>query len=133
MDNTRRALETHLSSCLNPIEIDYDNVTYNPTNGVPYLSIDMLRGHTDDVSLAFDDKTIENGIFQLSLYYPTANGSADAEDKAIELVSHYKRGTTIPKGNREVRILKMPTFKNFDIIDDRFVIIVSIVYKSHSV
>ena len=132
-DNIRSGLESHLNSLIDHIDIEYEGVSYTPTSGTPYQSCYMLRSETDDLSLAFDERRRFNGIFQITLRYPSGQGSGAMETEALRVMDHFKRSTIIDKDTTQIRILQSPTMKNLGVEDDRLLSAVRIVYEAYNI
>ena len=131
-DSIRAGLESHLNSLTEHIEIEYENNPFTPEDGVPYMSVFMLRSDTDDLSISYDDRKRFNGIFQISLRYPTGNGSGGAETEALRIIEHFKRGTIINKNDIQIRVQQTPSMKNLGIDADRLVVVVRVVYEAYN-
>lgn len=127
----RIALESYLSTITNALPTEYENVPFAPVNDVPYQSVYLLRGDTENKTVAYNDKVINSGIFQVTLRYPLANGSAIAENKAYLIKQHFQRGTIITNDDDEIiniEIKKTPNIKVLGVDGNRFLVVVSIEY-----
>ena len=131
-DNVRGALESHLATISNPLPTEYEGVSFTPENDVAYQSAYLLDGGTDDLCLAFDGRYKLTGIFQITLRYPTGQGSGGAESEALRLISHFARGTVLTKNNMQVRILKTPIKKNLGIEADRLLRSVRVSFEAYN-
>ncbi len=133
MGNIRAGLESHLSTLVDVLATEYEGVNFTPINDVPYQSCYVLRGHINDLGLGADCPTQDNGIFQVTLRFPTGSGSGGAETEALRIVERFKRGTLINKNDKQIRINHTPTLKNLGVLDDRLLVAVSIVYNAVSI
>jgi|LGOV01.1.fsa_nt_gb hypothetical protein len=133
MDNIRSGLESHLATLTNVLKTEYESVSFTPQNDVAYQSCYVLRAETDDLNIAYDEKKRFNGIFQVTLRFPTGQGSGGAESEALRIIEHFKRSTIINKNDIQIRVQKSPTMKNLGILDDRLLVAVSIVYEAYNI
>ena len=131
-DNIRSGLESHLASLVDVIETEYEGVAFTPKSDVPYQSVYVMRADTTDLSIAFDGKTRQDGIFQISFRYPSGQGSGAMETEALRIIEHFKRSTIIDKNNTQIRVLKTPTLKNLGVEADRIISIVRVVYQAYN-
>lgn len=83
----RAALETQLASISPPIDTAYENMPYVPTTGTPYQQVTLLPAQPNNVEIG--PAWIEQGIFQVNLFYPItdpatglAQGAGPAVDRA---------------------------------------------------
>jgi hypothetical protein len=81
LEIVRKALEERVATLTPAIAIAYENVTFTPTTGVPYLKANLLPNNPDN-SIMGQATYFERGIFQVMACYPLNAGTANAGDKA---------------------------------------------------
>ena len=129
--NVRKALEEYLYTMPDLLPTKWENVPYDPSSGVEYQEVNLLRATPDDITLGYEDSSEFRGIFQITLKYPKGKGSKTAEDKAKTIADYFKRGTVITNdddGVLNVEIRNTPNITTLGVIDDRFIVVVSIPY-----
>jgi hypothetical protein len=127
--NLRQAMETHLYNLDNTFPTEYENVSFTPTSGVPYQSVNVLFSQPNDYTLAMGDKYIEQGIFQITLKYPSNRGATTVEDKAYAVRSHFKKGTILTNNDNDTIVIKItqtPTITQLGVDGDRYLVAVSV-------
>lgn len=128
MTKIRVATRKHLNLISSDIETAWEGDLYKPKKGVPYQEVKLLSGHTDDVG--FDNVKVGNHILQVALYYPSDEGTYDVEERAKEVVTHFKRGTKLINGDTCVLVRETPSIANLGTIDDRIIRVVTIILKT---
>lgn len=128
MTDIRIATREHLELISSDIQTAWEGFKYEPTKGTPYQEVSLLSGDVLDVG--FDNIQVGNHILQVSLLYPSNDGTYDVEEKAKEIQSHFKKGTELTHGAIKVCIKSTPTIVNLGTIDDRIIRVVSINIKT---
>jgi len=104
--SVRAALQSKLDG-MTALATVWENVDYTPVNGTPYQAAYVMPATPDNPTLG-DDYYQEQGIFQISLFYPLQNGTAAAEARAQLIRTTFKRGTSMTSGSVTVRVDKTP-------------------------
>jgi hypothetical protein len=133
MTNERMALQKRLISLIDTSVIEWEGDTdfVAPALDTPYYKAYLLRGKPDNLSI----DTMERdgiGIFQVTLMFPSNQGTIPMEDKAQEIINHFV-GQTIDEVDTKVRILQQPEFIKLDDTNDRFIGAVRIVYQTNKI
>ncbi len=126
----RTALEDRLSAMLPTIPTAWDNAGFaddqRPTTA--YQVVKLLPANPDNPTL--DQQTIQDmGIFQVLLYYPKGDGSADAEDRAAAIRAQFPAGLELFEGGLKIRITQTPAIAADLGAPDRYIIPVSVRYQ----
>jgi len=122
----RAALETKLFGMTPALATAYENVPYTPIVGTPYQAVYLLPV-VDNPTMG-NDYYREQGIFQVSLFYPLQAGSATAAARAELIRTTFKRGTSMVSGTTTVRIANTPDIGQGRVDGDRWHIPVKIAY-----
>ena len=123
----RAALETRLAAMSPALATAYENVPYAPVLGTPFQAVYLLPA-TPDNSTMGDGHYVEQGIFQVSLFYPLQAGPKAAADRAELIRTQFKRGTSMTSGSVTVRIMRTPEIGQGRVDGDRWHIPVKCVY-----
>lgn len=123
MLEVKQAFEQKINTITPTIATAYENTTFTPANGVPYQELYLLPSYNDDT---FQDSRLVNGIFQITLKYPTLKGNKDILERVKLYLDSFKSGDTITNGGIVVNVLGHPTVKNMGVIGDRVVSIISV-------
>ena len=75
----RRALEGALNG-MSPAPTAWENAKFSPVTGTAYQSAHLMPAEPDNP--VYGDEYAEQGIFQITLYYPEGNGPAAAMARA---------------------------------------------------
>jgi len=127
----RTALEAHLLALPLPaIPTEFDNHRIaTPPIDAPWQSCSLLPAQPDNPGL--DEKTtMQRGVFQVLLRYPSADGAGDAQHRADALCGHFKAPCVLTAGTIQVRTRGRPWVGAPIPGSDRFVIPVSIRWYS---
>lgn len=130
----RSILEAKLATITPSIGTVYENLpssAYTPVAGTPYQSVHILYGDSEDICIT-NDLIKDQGIMQVTLYYPIGKGSKDVEARAKLIKSTFTNALKLTDGTDEVRISKTSDIKNMGQNSDRYVYVVSIYYRSYS-
>lgn len=124
------ALETHLLK-MPTMATAYENKTFQPVDGTPYQRINHLSNTPVDHNLGMD--VIEDrGIMQVSLFYPLNGGRVPAKTRAQAIRDHFKAPMELTQGAITVEILLTPAIGSGDPDGDRYMVPVSIYWRSAS-
>jgi len=117
--SVRAALETRLNSMANPISYAWENKSFTPVVGVPYAAIYLMPAAPDNSTMG-DAYYMEQGIFQISLFYPLQAGPGAAAARAELIRTSFKRGTSMVSGAVTVRIGNTPEIGQGRVDGDRW-------------
>jgi len=93
----RAALQSKLDGIAPSLATAWENVGYTPVVGTPYQAAYVLAAEPENPTMG-DGFYREQGIFQISLFYPLKNGTYTAEHRAQVIRDTFKRGTSITPG-----------------------------------
>ncbi len=124
----RKMLETRLGTMSPALATAYENVSFTTTNGTPFQRVNLLPASPDNTSIG-DKHFIEQGIFQVTLCYPSNVGPNAAQARAEAVKAHFKRGTTLVDGSQQLVITRTPSIGPA-FVDDRYNIPITIVYQA---
>lgn len=117
----RSALEVALAAMSPSIQTAYQNADFTPVIGTPYQRAYVMLTTPDDIEMT-GALYIEQGIFQISLFYPLDTGPAVAEARAELIRSTFYRGASFTSGAVTVHIDRTPEIAPAMAEDDRFMI-----------
>lgn len=125
----RAALDTRLATMPGLPPIAYEGDNYAPVAEVTYAKADLMPRRPANPTL--DEQTQDNGgVYQISLYFPrgTDTGTMDALAGAIQ--THFAAGTRLTAGIISLRIEGTPAISAGFPTGDRWLVPVSIRYRS---
>jgi len=122
--SVRAALQTKLDG-MAALATAWENVDYTPVADTPYQVAYVLPAEPANPTMG-DDYYQEQGIFQISLFYPLQAGTAVAEARAQLIRTTFKRGTSMTSGGVTVRVDKTPEIGRGRVDGDRWHIPVKI-------
>ena len=125
----RAALDTHLSwmDCAPPLV--WEGQDYTPTPGTTYAKVDLMPRRPANPTL--DERTQDNGgIYQIGLYFPRGTETGRMAALAGEIQTHFAAGTLLTAGIITVRIDGTPAIAAGFPTGDRWLVPVSIRYRS---
>lgn len=82
------ALDTKLNQLAGGIDVAWENTSYIPTKGTAYLRPSLLMAPSS--LLNFESLQMNQGIYQIDLFYPLDRGPGDMLMKADEIHDHFK-------------------------------------------
>ena len=99
------ALDGRLAALDLGLDIAWENTSFVPAVGSPWLKAAILPGETRQADMGPDGgRNLNRGIYQVSVFYPAGQGSGAARDAADAVISHFRRGLAIVSGTVAVRI-----------------------------
>lgn len=125
----RSALDTRLETTPGMPEIVYEGEDYAPVAETPYAKVDLLPRRPANPTL--DEQTQDHGgVYQISLYFPRGadTGTMDALAGAVQ--THFAAGTRLTAGIISLRIEGTPAIAAGFPTGDRWLVPVSIRYRS---
>lgn len=102
------ALNQALAMAFPSMPVSWENKTYSPTVGTPYLRAWLLPAETDVVTLGQSPFQQRTGIFQVDVVYPAGSvgkqweGWGLAKAKAAQVVAAFTAGTKFTYNALEV-------------------------------
>lgn len=117
--SVRAALEAKLNAMTPALAIAWQNVGYTPVTGTPYQACFLLPAIPSNPTVG-DGFYREQGIFQISLFYPLLTGAQAAEARAQLIRTAFKRGTVMISGAVEVMVDTTPEIGQGRADDDRW-------------
>ena len=129
MIEIQNAFSIKLNSINPTIATAYENVSFTPTNNVPYQELSLLPSYNDSEYIN-DKQYISYGLVQITLKYPTTKGSKDILDRVKLYMNNFVRGDTLTNGGINIKIRSTPVAVNLGTIGDRYVYAISINYKA---
>ena len=103
----RAAFETALNGIAPAIATAWENVPFEPTPGVPYQAAYLLCAAP--ANLEIGPGYIEQGIFQVNLFYPKDAGSKDVTARAELIRATFPFGASLAMtGGGTVNIIATP-------------------------
>lgn len=106
MNDIRAALTDRLQQLPGLPEVAWENVSYKPTIGTPYLRPWLLPAEPHSAGLGDAAQNVERGVYQISLFYPVGKGTKDIYAMATDLRSHFKRGIKLNYNGQLLTITK---------------------------
>jgi hypothetical protein len=123
--NIRAALESKLNNMENSLPTAWENAPYTPITGTAYQRVWLLVAEPGNPTFG-DDYYREQGILQVTLYYPLQTGSGTAAARADLIRSTFKRGTSMTSGGNTVIVYRTPEISNGRVEGDRWALPVRI-------
>lgn len=123
----RAALETKLAAMTPAISTAYENIPFTPVAGTPYQAAYLMPSDPDNATMG-DGHHREQGVFQVSLFYPLQAGAGVAAARAELIKTAFARGQSMTSGSVTVRISKTPHIGQGRVDGDRWMIPVKIQY-----
>jgi len=123
----RTALEIALHTMTPALATAWENQDFAPTAGTPYQAAHLLPAAPDNSTMG-DGHYRERGLMQVSLNYPVDAGSAPAMTRAELIRATFFRGASFTSGGVTTRIPTTPEIGRAVVVDDRWVLPVSIRY-----
>lgn len=117
--SVRAALEAKLNAMTPALAIAWQNVGYTPVTGTPYQACYLMPATPSNPTVG-DGFYREQGIFQVSLFYPLLVGSGAAEARAQLIRTAFKRGTAMTSGSVSVFVDTTPEIGQGRADDDRW-------------
>jgi len=123
------ALATKLSTLNLPTH--WENSSFTPVAGQIYVSESLLQGTTIPIGIATGSSDELGGIYQVLVYAPMDAGKGAGRAVADTVTAAFQRGARLTYQSVTVTIQSVSQSAAF-ISGDRFVIPVSIAYRSFS-
>lgn len=121
----RAALETALAAMSPALATAWENVPFTPpAAAVPYQAAYLIPAAPDNAE--FGSAHFEQGIFQVSLFYPLQAGSNAAAARAEMLRALFKRGASFTSSGVTVTVDRTPEVSQGTVDGDRWFLPVKI-------
>lgn len=125
----RAALDTHLAAMPGLPPIAWEGESYAPVTGVTYAKVDLMPRFPDNPTLS--ERLQDNGgIYQIGLYFPRGTETGDMDALVGTVQTHFAAGTSLAAGIINVRIEGTPAISAGFPTGDRWLVPVSIRYRS---
>lgn len=105
------ALNDRLSDEFPAMPIAWENVSYTPTLGTPYLRAHWFPVESKPITLGSSPFIERKGFFQIDCVYPAGQGWGDARSKVAEIVAAFPPRTSFIYNGLEVNIEEIKPHK----------------------
>lgn len=95
----------------NSLTISLPNIAFSPPTvsaSAKYLRATFLPGPTATLGIGYGSVNQHGGIFQMDVFYAQAAGELAPARIATDIISYFKRGTSLISGSFTVYITKAP-------------------------
>lgn len=103
-DDIRTALETKLAGIAGVPQIAWENVTYTPTTGTPFVQPRLIPTTREPAVRGLNPQMYYQGIFRINCYVPEGLGPAAADDLADKIIDAFEATTDVTAGSTIVSI-----------------------------
>lgn len=124
----RAALETALGSISPALATAYENALYVPVTGTPYQAVNLLCAQPNNIEIG--PGYVEQGIFQVTLYYPKDAGPKDAQARVELIRTKFAVGASFAASGVTVNITATPEVAPARIEDDRYLVPIKIRFSA---
>ena len=119
------ALEKKLAAMVPSIDIAYENESYTPTVGVPYIRVNFMPNETKDITISADVREFY-GLFQIMLCYPGGDGRGNAQAKADAIDLEFKPVQRLTEGLTQIELIESVSVAGGFNDGDRWVVPVTV-------
>ena len=98
----QQALETKVKQLNLGLEFAWENVSYDPKPGVPYMRVIHVPVKTEKMNVGTNGVMDTEGIMVLGLNYPAGVGGGAAMSKADTIAAAFIPGTSFAAGSGDV-------------------------------
>lgn len=123
--SVRTALETKLNNITPALATAWENIPYTPATGTAYQRAWLLTATPGNPTMG-DAYYREQGVLQVTLYYPLQTGTGTAAARAELIRTTFKRGTSMVSGTVTVIVDRTPEIMTGRVEDDRWALPVRI-------
>lgn len=127
--SVRAALEAKLNGMTPSLATSWENVPYTPVAGTAYQACYLLPATPDNPTLGTEHYR-EQGIFQVSLFYPLQVGTATIMARAQLIRTTFYRGLSMTSGAVTVKVMTTPEISSGRVDGDRFSVPVKIRWQA---
>ncbi len=91
-ESARQYIEEHFSSGWLDTSIAYENVSFSPEEGTPWVRLTILDADSRQVSMGSTKLYRNNGVIVVQIFVPENTGTGDARSMADQVAAIF-RGT----------------------------------------
>jgi len=103
-DDIRAALEVKLSGISGLPEVAWENLTYSPTTGSPFVKPRLVPTVREPAVRGLNPQIYYQGIFRVDCFVPEGLGPAAADDLADKIIDAFEATTDVTNGSTNVSI-----------------------------
>lgn len=126
----RQLLETALDGIAPSLATSWENRKYDPVADTPYQEVHLLPAEPENPTIGGSFYR-ENGIFQVTLKYPSGTGPAATAARVGLLRGAFARGNTFTKNGVTVVCARTPEILPYYIDQDRYCVPVRVRYYAN--
>ena len=127
----KKAIRDAVADITPILPIAWENVEYTPTMGNPYQKVHVFFISPDNRGYG-SGPYMEEGFFQISLYYPKQIGTELIDARADLIRATFKRGSHLISGTQDVVVNKTPTISSGKVDEDWYMIPVTVYFFSNT-
>lgn len=128
LTKVRTALETALNGMSPALSTAWENTAFTPVANTAYQRPTLMPATPSNPE--YGSSYIEQGIFQISLFYPLQVGASAAAARAELLRSTFKRGNSFTSSGVTVTITRTPEVSAGTVDGDRWFLPVKIRFSA---
>jgi hypothetical protein len=102
------ALDLHLSTMAGLPDVAWENLDYQPVQGVSYLRPTHIPASTNQAALGNSGEDRHDGIYQVDVIAEAGKGKGAAYTLADQVADHFARGTDLTYNGLTVTIRNTP-------------------------
>lgn len=103
-DDIRAALETHLIGVSDLPEVAWENLTYSPTTGTPFVKPRLVPTIREPAHRGLNPQQYYQGIFRVDCFVPEGLGPASADNLADKIIDAFEATTDVSHNSTIVSI-----------------------------
>lgn len=124
----RVALETRLAAMTPALATAHENEAFTPVSGMPYQRINLMRAQPANPEAGTFQQA--QGIFQVTLEYPTNSGPGTAEARAAAIAAWFPRALSLVASGITVTINRAAYIMAGFVDGDRWAVPIRVFYKA---
>lgn len=102
--NIRRALEQKLATVTDLPTVAWENTSFQPDMGTPYVRPTIIWGGERKAAVGVDGQILSRGLFLIDLFYPSGVGSAGQDAMASAIKEAFYPGLLLTEGGQRIHI-----------------------------
>lgn len=94
-DDIRSAFEVELNSVTDVPAIAWENVSFTPTAGVPYVKARLIPTRREPAVRGTNPQMYYQGVFRVECYVPEGNGPSAGDNLADKIIDAFEATTDL--------------------------------------
>lgn len=106
-DKIIKALEQHIEGVTGLPDLVFENMDYEPTNGMPWVRVRFMPAKKEQATFGASKKDRLPGVLAVDVFTPSGKGPAVANGYVDDIINNFTSGEILTEDSQRVHIMRV--------------------------